>query len=279
MLRTILATILASLLCTAAAAQKAALREPYPINPPSYTCYRTMGQPVIDGDIGGPEWDAARWTSDFVDIQGTRRPETPRFRCRAKLMWSNEYLYIAAELEEPHLWGTLTERESVIFHDNDFEVFLDPTGTGEHYTELEINALGTVWDLMLTKAYKNGGRPLNAWNHNGMLGAVKHYGTLNDPSDTDTRWTVELALPLRNLTEIRGLGRHPLPRNGETWRMNFSRVQWQLDIAGGKYAKRLHTPEDNWVWAPTGIISIHEPEYWGYLIFSTDTLPGATDTR
>ena len=39
-----------------------------------------------------------------------------------------DYFFVAAEMVEPHLWGTLTERDAVIYHDNDFEVFIDPDG-------------------------------------------------------------------------------------------------------------------------------------------------------
>lgn len=239
---------------------------PYEFQPPHYVCYRAPQAVTIDGDIDTPEWKDVPWTSDFIDIQGKNRPVTPRHRCRAKLMWDDRNLYIAAEMIEPNLWATLTERESVIFQDNDFEVFLDVTGSTHHYMEFEVNALGTEWDLMLTRPYRDGGAPLNAWNMNGMRSAVKLYGTLNDPSDTDEKWTFEMAIPLSTLTEVKSGNREV--KDGEQWRLNFSRVQWQLDVKEGRYAKRPNTPEDNWVWAPSGKISIHEPEYWGFLQFS-----------
>ncbi len=242
---------------------------PYEFLPPHYVCYRAPQAVTIDGNIDTPEWADVPWTSDFVDIQGKNRPVTPRHRCRAKLMWDDKNLYIAAEMIEPNLWATLTERESVIFQDNDFEVFLDVTGSTHHYMEFEVNALGTEWDLMLTRPYRDGGAPLNAWNMNGMRSAVKLYGTLNDPSDTDEKWTFEMAIPLSTLMEVQ-YGKREI-KDGEQWRLNFSRVQWQLDVVDGKYAKRPKTPEDNWVWAPSGKISIHEPEYWGFLQFSTLT--------
>jgi hypothetical protein len=75
-----------------------------------------------------------------------------------KMVWDDEYLYVAAEMEEPDIWATLTERDSVIFHDNDFEVFIDPDGDTHAYYELEVNALATAWDLMLLKPYRDGGR-------------------------------------------------------------------------------------------------------------------------
>lgn len=265
LLGTLTAIFLAGPLC---AQNPVDFQEPYTFNPPGYVCYRAPMSVTIDGDIDGDEWKNTPWTHDFMDIQGTNRLETPRFRCRAKLMWDDQYLYIAAEMEEPHLWATYTERESVIFHENDFEVFLDVTGTTHHYIEYEVNALGTEWDLMIVKPYRDGAPPLNAWNLNGLKSAVKLYGTINDPSDTDERWTLEMAIPIATLKEIVGGGQ---VKDGEQWRMNFSRVEWHLDIVNGKYVKRPKTPEDNWVWAPTGKINIHEPEYWGYLQFSTLT--------
>lgn len=237
--------------------------------PPEYTCLHTVTPIALDGDIYGAEWAAAPWTADFVDIQGPDGNNTPRFRTRAKLLWDNKYLYIAAEMEEPHIWGTLTQRESVIFHDNDFEVFLDPTNTTHHYMEYEVNALGTEWDLMLTKPYSEGGKPLNCWDIHGVRNAIKYYGTCNNPRDTDQKWTIEIAMPLASLTEV--LGTNYRIADGSVWRLNFSRVEWLVDIVDGNYVKRPKTPEDNWVWAPTGKINIHIPSQWGYLRFSTKT--------
>ncbi len=93
--------------------------------PLSYDCYRTETPIRIDGKLDDPAWQKAPWTADFVDIEGAAKP-TPRFRTRAKMLWDDNYLYIAAELEEPHVTATLTKHDSVIFHDNDFEVFLKP---------------------------------------------------------------------------------------------------------------------------------------------------------
>lgn len=63
------------------------------------------------------------------------------------MLWDETYFYIYAEMEEPHVWGTLKERDTVIFYNNDFEVFIDATGDTHNYYELEVNALNTAWDL------------------------------------------------------------------------------------------------------------------------------------
>src|SRR6266404_3308840 len=162
--------------------------------PRAYTCLRASGPIVIDGQINEPAWRRAPWTKPFADIEGGTKPR-PRFRTRMKMLWDDEYLYIAAELQEPHVWATLTEHDAVIFRDNDFEVFLNPTGDGRNYFEFEMNALNTGWDLFLPKPYKDGGSADNSWEIPGLRTAVHVDGTLNDPRNRDRGWTLEIAIP------------------------------------------------------------------------------------
>jgi hypothetical protein len=164
----------------------------------------------------------------------------------------------------------------VIFHDNDFEVFIDPNGDNHEYYEIEINALNTEWDLLLPRPYKDGGQAVNSWEIPGLKTAVHVDGTLNDPSDVDRGWSVEFAFPWKVLGE---LADQPVPpRDGDQWRINFSRVEWQVETAGGTYRKVPDRHEDNWVWSPQGVIDMHRPERWGYLQFSTAE-PGSDHFR
>jgi len=237
-----------------------------PPEPRRYLAVRTEQPPVIDGALDDAAWVDAGWTTDFVDIVGEGGPR-PRWRTRARILWDDDALYIGAELEEPHVWASLTERDSVIFHDNDFEIFLDPDGDGAMYAELEVNALGTEWDLLLERSYRNGGPAVTAWDMAGLRTAVSVDGTLNDPSDGDRGWTLEAAIPWAALEEIAG---RPLPpANGDEWRVNFSRVQWQVEVVDGAYLKLEGEPEDNWVWSPQGEVDMHLPDRWGIVRFST----------
>lgn len=236
------------------------------IVPKGYVCYRTDSPPKIDGRLDDAAWQTAAWTDTFVDIEGDRKP-APRFRTRAKMLWDTEYFYFAVEMEEPHVSGTLTRHDSVIFHDNDFELFIDPDGDLHGYYELEINALNTGWDLFLPRPYKDGGRADDGWEISGLITAVNVDGTLNDPSDVDRGWSVEIAVPWKALREF--AVRACPPGDGDQWRINFSRVEWKHEIQSGKYQKIATTREDNWVWSPQGIIDMHRPERWGYVQFST----------
>jgi thiamine biosynthesis lipoprotein ApbE len=244
--------------------------EALPFAPRHYIALHAPSPITIDGKLDDPAWNVAPWTDAFVDIEGDRRPQ-PRFRTRAKMLWDDKWFYVAAEMEEPDVSGRLTKRDSVIFADNDFEVFIDPDGDTHAYYELEVNALGTPWDLMLIKPYRDGGPAINAWDIAGLQARVDVKGTLNRPGDRDEGWTVELALPWEILKEAVPNTRVP-PRPGERWRINFSRVEWQVDVVEGRYEKRNEkgspNPPDNWVWSPQGAIDMHMPERWGYVQFT-----------
>ena len=235
------------------------------IRPRGYVCRPARQPPRIDGRLDDKAWKSAEWTDRFVDIEGKRKPK-PRFRTRAKMLWDQDYFYIAADMLEPHVWGTLTKHDSVIFHDNDFEVFIDPDGDTHEYYEFEMNALNTGWDLFLPKPYKDGGRADNSWEIPGLKTAVAIRGTLNDPSDTDTGWSVEIAIPWKVLAV--SAHRSSPPQSGDQWRVNFSRVEWKHLVKNGRYSKVPKLREDNWVWSPQGIIDMHRPEMWGHVQFS-----------
>jgi ketosteroid isomerase-like protein/predicted peptidase len=242
------------------------------MTPRGYVCSPASKPLQIDGRLEEADWQQARWTDEFVDIEGDQKPK-PRLKTRAKLLWNSEFLYIGVEIEEPHVWGTLTKHDSVIFHDNDFEFFIDPDGDNHEYYEFEMNALNTGWDLFLTRPYKDGGTAENRWEIPGLITAVHIDGTLNNPADQDKGWSIEIAVPWSALREY--AHRPTPPSEGDQWRIDFSRVEWQHEIVDGKYQKVPQTKEDNWVWSPQGIIDMHRPERWGYVQFSTSA-PGTT---
>lgn len=245
----------------------------------NYTCYRTPVPLNVNGVIDEPSWADAEWSEEFVDITGDPKLRPP-LHTRIKMLWDENYLYLAAELQEPHVWASLRVRDTVIFHDNDFELFIDPEGNGINYYEIEINALGTVWDLMLTKAYRMGGKPLTGWDLTGLRSGISIKGSLNDPLSPDTSWTVEMALPIGEL--MKGKDPRKRPDDGVQWKLNFSRVEWETIADGPSYRKKSdpvtgkRLPEQNWVWAPMGEINMHIPGRWGWLEFSTENIKAGT---
>ena len=247
----------------------------------SYTAYQVSTRLLVDGKADERAWQQAQWTDAFVDIEGDRQP-MPEWNTRVKMLWDTSYLYFYAEMEEPHIWATLTQRDTIIFYNNDFEIFIDPDGDLQTYMEYEVNAFNTVWDLLLTRAYRDRGNAVNQWDIDGLQSAVHIEGTLNQSNDQDKYWSVEVAIPWKVIQETT---RDKLPpKNGDHFRINFSRVQWETEIINGSYVKKTNPqtgkplPENNWVWSPQRAINMHEPEFWGVVFFSTQKVNDARAT-
>ncbi len=239
------------------------------IVPKTYTANKITKPIVIDGDESDPAWENADWTALFEDIENNIKP---KYATKVKMLWDETNFYILAKIEEPHVWANLKQRDTIIFYNNDFEVFIDPDGDTFNYYELEINALNTAWDLFLSKPYReNDNVVLNDWNIPGLKSAVKINGTLNNPNDTDEGWVLEMAIPWASYKK--SYNENNVPAD-QFWRVNFSRVNWQHTVVEGKYERKKDAdgkflPEYNWVWSPMGVINMHEPEKWGYVYFSS----------
>jgi hypothetical protein len=260
----------------------------------------------IDGDLTKSAWEKVPWSTAFGDIEGDDVPDsgTAPALTQFKALWDDDHLYIGALLHPSDAFNTqahFEERNSPIFQtDSDFEVFVDWFGNNHNYKELEVNALNTVWNLMLDKPYLNGGvehsgrvtadtaDPLYYEVHRQTTAVRVLEGALNgNVTGAGALWSVEIALAFSDLnvttpTDIddskeegstgtsgssRPTTKHCSPSSGSHVRINFSRVELQGDI--------------NWTWQPQrvysasqqkyqGQVNMHLPESWGYLVFGND---------
>jgi len=280
--------------------------------PRTYIAYRappSFTSDSLDGDLTKNVWKHVPWSDDFADIQGNDKNNDngndaysyPPARTRFKALWDDTHLYIGAELHPSPQLATqahFTQRNSPIYQkDSDFEVFIDAIGSTHQYKELEVNALNTVWNLLLDKPYRDGGV-----EHSGRVAqpgdplyyevtqqttAVKIVnGTLNDRHHQGALWTVELALGYSDIYALSNNADNPSsivppsqpplpPTPGSFWRINFSRVELQ--------GKINWTWQKQQVWDPSlqqhvGKIDMHLPDAWGYLVFAGTQVPVVATT-
>ena len=154
-------------------------------SPESYIAYHTSETMNIDGNEDDISWKKVAWSKPFSDIEGIK---TPKYKTEVKMLWDETYFYILAKLEEPHVWANITKHDAIIFYNNNFEVFVDPNGDTHNYYEIEVNALNTIWDLFLTKPYReNTNVVLNDWTATGMKSAISINGTLNQQSKQNAK--------------------------------------------------------------------------------------------
>ena len=106
----------------------------------------------IDGSLDEPAWLLAPWTDGIVDL--TRHADISLnavardLQMRAKMRWDSDYLYIGAELREQYVDGAFTgHNTNVPYSENDFEVFIDVSGSTEYYVELEMSTLNATYDV------------------------------------------------------------------------------------------------------------------------------------
>ncbi len=243
-----------------------------PWQPYTYVCQQPIDEIRVDGLDNEESWKSLGWSDDFIDIEG-RVNLNPSNSTNMKMLWDEEYLYLYAKLEEPHIWATRTNRDTVIYQDDCFEIFIDPDGDAHNYYEFQVNAFNTIWDLFVLWPYreKQGPNYLTQWDARGIRHAVNLEGTLNNAADIDTYWAVEMAIPWSAIQEM--APRRKAPRSNDQWRMNFARVDWPMKIINGDYEKLLQDnglpmPENYAAWSPHGTVAMHMPEWWGYVQFS-----------
>jgi hypothetical protein len=101
------------------------------------------------------------------------------------------------------------------------------------------------------------------WDFPGLRSAVFVDGRINDSSHVDRGWRVELALPWQGMKVL--AGDRPLPpRDGDTWRMDFSRFE-KLSYCGVKA-----DPHPGWAFNRHGIYDSHIPECFSFVHFSSE---------
>jgi hypothetical protein len=263
-----------------------------------YTAYRALAPLPVDGRLEAESWRLAPRSPRFIDlISGERTIHDTH----AAVLWDDEYLYVGFWVEEPHVHATLTERDSLVWTENDVEVFV---AGADAYYELEINPLGTLYEALFVweEAYERGGyseaqglgrdalgaQPFNGvgftshprgprlgffrWDLPGLRSAVFVDGTVNDPSDRDRGWRAELALPWAGMELLaRGDGRALPPREGDVWRMDFSRFNQYKEAPPAR-------DSGGWAWSAHGAWDSHIPELFPYIHFSTEPVGSARDT-
>jgi len=228
---------------------------------PQYTVTKSATAMTIDGKLTEPEWLAAPLTAKFVHhTDGS----ATRLSTQAKLLWDDQYLYIGFICEDPDVWATLKNRDDHLWNGEVVEMICDPDGDGLNYFEVQVNPLGTLLDLTLTKAYSAGGQANMAWTLN-FAASVWVDGTLNDSSDVDAKWCCEVALPFNELAFM-GPSLHFPPRDGEAWRILLTRYDYERK--GSKIVELS-------AWNQTNSSSFHVPDKFGRIIFSANPIVSA----
>jgi Carbohydrate family 9 binding domain-like len=197
--------------------------ESVPLALPEYHVVRAEPAPTIDGVLGDAAWARAAPVTLVNSLDGS----PGRVRTTARLLWDDHFLYVAFDCQDPDVWSTFTKHDEPLYTQEAVEIFIDADGDGRTYNEIEVSPANVLFDAYFPERRK--GMDLS-WD-SGALTAVTVQGTLNDASDVDEGWRVEMRIPIDRLAAVP----HVPPRPGDRWRFNL----YRLEVHGRKVVEGL----------------------------------------
>lgn len=226
----------------------------------AYTVRQRIDTIVVDGNLNEASWHGAAAT---LLTLWNGSPAPAALLTTAKMVWDEEYLYIAFTAADSDIYATYTNRDARLWEQDNYEVFVTIPGT-TGYVEVEGSPIGTIWDGSFTNVFRGPGA---SYTITGLRLAARVHGTLNNSLDQDTGFTAEIALPFADVYQ--GMpGGHPA--NGAQLRLNLYRINWNTPgTVGGPGAAGSDT---YYAWSPVpgAAPSFHQPDKFGTVTFSTN---------
>lgn len=224
---------------------------------PTYAV-RYADEPItLDGRIVERLWSRAPATSRWVHPVTSEPVESQH--TWAKMLWDEEYLYVAIRGRDTDVWSTLTERDSDLWDEEVFEVYLDPKNDGRNYLELQVNPNNAVFDALFPSANNRNHRVARRHTVAGLETMVYIQGSNNNADDRDVYWSVEMRIPWSSMPDF------DLPAStSDEFAVNFYR-----------YDRNREDDETfTTAWSPVGAGSFHRPTRFGIARLTGGPSPG-----
>ncbi|NIK80274.1 hypothetical protein FHS15_005458 [Paenibacillus castaneae] len=180
-------------------------------------------------------------TVEAVTLRDVVTGNKPRLETRVRACWTREHLCIRFECEDDHIVATMEKHDDPIYLEDVVEVFLDESGLGETYFELEVSPLNVVFDARIQMDKTDCSIIADtSWDAQGLQ-------TLVVKAD-ERLYVYEILIPFSNFQQA--------PQAGTQWKWNLYRID--EDQQGQRHY---------WAWSPTGVVNYHIPKHFGSLVF------------
>jgi hypothetical protein len=277
-------------------------------NPQVYDCYRTDEPIIVDGLLNEGIWKKSPPIPYFGDLT---TGGAPFFSTNAKMVWDDEFLYVAYAFQDPHIWAYNTIRDVPMCNQRiglvscleeaaiplkggwgDAEHFtqtytecfakcyLDPDGDGLNYVEIHVNPRNNICDKWMEAS----------WHEDARV-------RCGLPADQQPNSHVEWNCPgIKTAVHLDGTLNDPYDLdNGWTIEMAipFTSLRplakgvafppengdrWRVHL-GRRY--RPHDKAEDvyyWTWPVLNEVSCHYPDKWGEIIFRNEIPKSMPDT-
>ncbi len=170
------------------------------------------------------------------------------YRTFVYIFHNTEFLYLAFDCRDQDIWAEFTERDQHLWKEEVVEVFIDTDEDHQNYFEIEVSPTNVLFDSYIVDPGNIDLVETPKFDFKQIRHAVNLDGTVKNRKDQDKRWTVEIAIPLKELVEPKEMVR------STHWKINFYRIN--RDQSDFKY----------FALRPT-FGSFHKPGYFAKLTF------------
>ena len=186
--------------------------------------------------------------ADLIRLRLATSGAPPRLPTTFVAYFDTQFLTVLFSAADDLIVATHLAHNAPLYEEDVVEVFLAPR-TASEYFELEVSPRGTVFDARIdspdgVRATMKADR---SWNCEGLFAAVRARKESTDTMSADT----VIRIPFSALGA-------PTPRNGDSWRANFFRIDRHLRL-GDEYS----------AWQPTMEVppDFHVTAAFGTLLF------------
>ena len=192
--------------------QREVRADPYPV-------VYAKAAPRIDGKLDDAVWQDAVLFSPFYEFRETGVKVDV---AQGWMAWDEDNLYLAVTVQDRDLFVTESERDALLCRADVVELFIKPPVQSRYEFELyefEFNVWEAIWDIHY--AGRGGGSAIARFGKPytpAIVCKATHKGTINDWSDVDEEYTIEVSIPLSAFS-------HAVPdgvKAGDVWRFNIA---------------------------------------------------------
>lgn len=220
----------------------------------SFSCLKTNEPVSIDGKMDEAIWGATEVRSLDYFYKHNKKYDAPNSTLR--MLWDKDNLYAFFEVKDAYLNAKELKRDGRPYLDDCVELFISPTPNASNvHLGFEINLLKVINDFVYINKFYEGKRGLvSSFNPNIKMEVFVN-GTINNNTDLDKGWNLELSIPLRLFY---GLDKFQPIKAGNRW--NFLAVHKDQNNPGNPPATATIFPILN-------VETVHDSEQFGGLEF------------
>ncbi|MFZ1289889.1 MAG: carbohydrate-binding family 9-like protein [Melioribacteraceae bacterium] len=206
--------------------------------------------PIIDGNLNENIWKIVTPIVLKENHSGNDVSD-PELRTEVKTCYDESTIYLVFICNDPDIWSSSTARDEYLWKEEAIEVFIDVDKVPENYVEIEVSPANILFDSYIVDPEIIDVAETARFDLQGIRTGVKINGTINERDDRDKNWTVEIAIPFKDLNTEN----NPRVTSKTEIKINFFRLDKNRGMNFGSYA-----------WSPTGA-RFHKPSVFGKVIF------------